>query len=110
MNRSILVVLGLCLVLSGFAENATAGPVAVSAQESAQLSALAGQDALLTLKAGGSFPNAPRSMEATEVAVLRNLEAGKPDLARLKAGQDAEHVLILVAIVLVCVLLVQAVL
>ncbi len=96
-----------CFGLMGFSEKVMAGPVPVSAQEISQLNALAGHDALLPLKAGGSFPNAPIALEATEESSLRNLEAGSPHLSSLKAGDGAGQVLVWVIVICVCVVLLR---
>jgi len=87
-----------------------AGPVPLSVQESSQLNQLASNDALLTLKAGGSFPNAPIPLAAREEMSLNNLAAGSPDLTTLKAGDGPVTVLVWVVVIVVCVLLVRAVL
>jgi hypothetical protein len=110
MKKIIVMMSVVCLVLVGFAEKAAAGAVPLSAQESAQLNELAGNDALLTLKAGGAFPDAPKAMEATEESTLRHLEAGSPDLSKLKAGDETGSILIAVILVCVCIILVRAVL
>ena len=109
MKRTFVLFAVFCLGLVGFTEKVFAGPVPVSAQEGAQLNALAADSALLTLKAGGSFPNAPVALEATEESALRNLSAGSPNLAKLKAGEGAVDVLVLVAVVVCCILLIRLV-
>lgn len=110
MKNIIVFVAAFCLVSVGFSEKVLAGPVPLSAQEGAQLNELAGNDALLTLKAGGSFPNAPKALEATEESTLKNLEAGSPDLSTLKAGDDgAGTVLLWVVVIVVCIILLRAV-
>jgi hypothetical protein len=93
----------------GFVEKVAAGPVPISAQEGTQLNELAANSDLLTLKAGGSFPNAPKVLEATEESALRNMEAGSPDLTSLKAGDGAETVLVWVVVIVVCIVLLRAV-
>lgn len=109
MKNIIVFVAVFCLALVGFSEKVMAGPVPVSAQEGAQLEALAHNDVLLAQKAGGSFPNAPRALEATEESSLRNMEAGKPDLVGLKAGDGPGTVLVWVIVIVVCVLLLRAI-
>jgi hypothetical protein len=109
MKNILVFVAVFCLALVGFSEEVTAGPVPMSVQESAQLNGLAGNDALLTLKAGGSFPNAPKALEATEESSLKNLEAGSPDLPTLKAGDGAGTVLVWVIVIVVCVILLRAI-
>src|SRR5665213_3558459 len=105
MKKIIVFVAAVCLVLVGFSEKAMAGPIPISAQEGSQLNELSSNDALLTLKAGGSFPNAPKPLEATEESSLKNLQAGSPDLSSLKAGDiDAGTVLIWVVVIVVCVI------
>jgi len=96
-------------VLMGFTQKGMAAPVPISAQEGSQLNALAVNDGLLTLKAGGSFPNAPKPMEAREESSLRNLEAGSPALSTLKAGDGAGTVLVWVIVICVCVVLLRVV-
>jgi hypothetical protein len=110
MKKIIVVVAAVCLVWVGFSEKVMAGPVPVSPQEMSQLGALAGNDGLLAKKAGGSFPNAPVALQATEESSLRNLEAGSPDLSSLKAGGDPGEVLTWVVVIVVCVILVRLVL
>lgn len=110
MKKIMVLVTAVCLAMVGFTERATAGPVPISAQEGSQLSELASNDALLALKAGGSFPDAPRALEATEESSLKNLEAGSPNLSRLKAGDGPVTVLIWVAVIVVCIILIRAVL
>jgi len=109
MNKMIIWVAVVCLVWVGFSETATAGAVPVSAQESFQLNELAGHDGLLTLKAGGTFPNAPKALEATEESRLKYLEAGSPELPALKAGDGAGTVLVWVVVIVVCIILLRAV-
>ena len=110
MKKIIVLVMAMGLVLVGFAEKVMAAPVPISAQEGSQLNALAVNDGLLTLKAGGSFPNAPKPMEAREESSLRNLEAGSPALSTLKAGDDgAGTVLVWVIVICVCVVLLRVV-
>jgi hypothetical protein len=87
----IVLVMVLCLALIGFSEKAIAGPVPISAQESAQLSELSGQGNLMALKAGGSFPNSPRSLAAKERLSLKELEGGSPNLSSLKTGGWARN-------------------
>lgn len=110
MKNIIVFVTAVCLTLVGFSEKAMAGPVPLSVQESSQLNQLASNDALLTLKAGGSFPNAPIPLAAREEMSLNNLAAGSPDLTTLKAGDGPVTVLVWVVVIVVCVLLVRAVL
>jgi hypothetical protein len=86
MKKIIVLVAAICFALVGLSDKVMAGPVPISAQEGAQLNELASNDALLTLKAGGSFPNAPMALEATEESALKNLQAGSPNLPALKAG------------------------
>ncbi len=106
----MVLALAVCLALVGFSEKVMAGPVPMSVQEGAQLNELASSDALLTLKAGGSFPNAPKALEATEESSLKNLAAGSPDLSSLKAGDDgAGTVLVWVVVIVVCVILLRAI-
>ena len=109
MKKIIVVVAAVCLVLVGFSEKAMAGPMPVSAQEISQLNQLAADDALLPLKAGGSFPNAPRGLEATEESALKNLQAGSPNLSALKAGDGAGTVLVWVIVICVCIVLLRIV-
>src|SRR5580692_9413379 len=107
MKKIIVFVSALCFGLVGISEKVMAGPVPISAQEGAQLNALAGTDALLPLKAGGSFPNAPKALEATEESSLRNLEAGAPNLSALKAGDGPGTVLVWVIVICVCIILLR---
>jgi hypothetical protein len=108
--KNIMVFLAVfCLALVGFSEKVMAGPVPISLEEGTQLNELASNDALLTLKAGGSFPNAPKALEATEESSLKRLEAGSPDLSTLKAGDGAGTVLIWVVVIVVCIILLRAV-
>jgi hypothetical protein len=109
MKKIIVFVVAICFGVAGFAEKVMAGPVPISAQEGIQLNALAGNDALLPLKAGGSFPNAPKALEATEESSLKNLEAGSPHLTMLKAGDGAGSVLVWVIVICVCVVLLRVV-
>lgn len=109
-KKVIVFVAAFCLAFVGFSEKVMAGPAPISAQEGSQLNTLAGNDALLTLKAGGSFPNAPRGLEATEESTLKNLEAGSPKLSSLKAGDDgAGTVLVWVVVICVCIVLLRVV-
>jgi hypothetical protein len=71
------------------------------------LNALAGNDALLPLKAGGSFPNGPKALEATEESSLKKLESGSPNLTVLKAGNGPGTVLVWVIVICVCVVLLR---
>ncbi len=109
MRKIVILVSGLCLALVGFSERVMAGPLPVSAQEGLQLGALAHGEALLAQKAGGSFPNAPRALEATEESSLRTMEAGSPDLTRLKAGDGAGTVLVWAVVIVICVILLRAI-
>jgi hypothetical protein len=109
MKNIIAFVAAICFMLAGFTEKAMAGATPISAQEGAQLNELAGNDALLTLKAGGSFPNAPRPLEAREESSLKNLESGSPNLSSLKAGDGPGTVLVWVVVIVVCVILLRAV-
>jgi hypothetical protein len=110
MKNIIVFVAAFCLMLVGFSEKVMAGPAPISAEEGVQLNELAGHDALLTLKAGGSFPNAPKPLEAREESSLKNMEAGSPDLSTLKAGDvDAGTVLIWVVVIVVCIVLLRAI-
>ena len=109
MKNIIVFVAAICLALVGFSEKVMAGPAPISAQEGSQLNELAGNDALMTMKAGSSFPNAPRALEATEESSLKNLQAGSPALPALKAGDGAESVLVWVVVICVCVILLRAV-
>lgn len=110
MKKFIVFVAAVCLAFVGFSEKVMAGPVAISAGEISQLSQLTGSDALLPLKAGGSFPDAPRALAATEESALRILSAGSPNLGKLKAGDGPVDVLLLVAVVVCCILLIRLVL
>jgi hypothetical protein len=108
MKNIIVFVAAFCLALVGFSEKVMAGPAPISIEEGTQLNELAGNDALLTLKAGGSFPNAPKALEATEESSLKHLETGSPDLSSLKAGDDgAGTVLVWVVVIVCCVLLLR---
>lgn len=109
MKNIIVLVVAVCLTLVGFSEKVMAGPAPISAQEGSQLNALAGNDGLLTLKAGGSFPNAPRALEATEESSLKNLAAGSPALPALKAGDGPGTVLTWVVVICICVILLRVV-
>jgi hypothetical protein len=109
MKKIMVLVMTAGLVLVGFAEKVIAAPVPISAQESSQLNALAVNNVLLTLKAGGSFPNAPKPMQAREESSLRNLEAGSPALSTLKAGDGPGDVLVWVVVICVCVVLLRIV-
>jgi len=110
MKRIMVLVAAIVFALIGVSETVWAGPVPMSVQEGAQLNELAGNDALLTLKAGGSFPNAPKALEATEESSLKYLAAGSPDLSSLKAGDDgAGTVLVWVVVIVVCVILLRAI-
>ena len=90
MKKITVLVVAFCLVFVGFSGKVLAKPVPLSVQESAQLSALAGNDGLLNLKAGGSFPNAPRPMDMREESALRQLSARSGNLEKLKAGEYLE--------------------
>lgn len=108
MKNIVVFVAAFCLAMVGFSEKAMAGATPLSVQESAQLSALASNDGLLTLKAGGSFPNAPVALQAREESALRNLSASSRDLENLKAGDDVGGiglVSLLVIILLVVLIL-----
>ena len=109
MKKLIVFVAAFCLMLVGFSEKVMAGPTPLSVQESSQLSLLSGNDALLTLKAGGSFPNAPKGLEAREESTLRSLEAGSGNLSSLKAGDGPGEVLVWVVVICVSVLLLRVV-
>ena len=110
MKKIIGLVAVICFALVGFSEKVMAGPAPLSVQEAVQLNQLAGNDALLTLKAGGSFPNAPSGLEATEESTLKNLEKGSPNLSALKAGDDgAGTVLVWVVVICVCIVLLRIV-
>jgi hypothetical protein len=109
MKKIIVLAAAVCFAFLGFTEKVLAGPVPLSAQEGAQLNELANNEALLPLKAGGSFPNAPIALEATEESSLRNMEKGSPDLPTLKAGDGAGSVLVWVIVICVCVVLLRAV-
>ncbi len=109
MKNIIVFLAAFCLVSVGFSEKVMAGAVPISAQEGSQLNELAGHDGLLTLKAGGSFPNAPRALEAREESSLKNLEAGSPDLPALKAGDGPTTVLVWVLVICVCIVLLRIV-
>jgi hypothetical protein len=109
MKKGIVIIAAFCLAWVGFSERALAGPVPVSTQEGAQLNALAAHDALLTLKAGGSFPNAPTVLEAREETALRKLSAGSPNLGDLKAGDGPGEVLTWVVVICVCLILLKLV-
>jgi hypothetical protein len=108
MKKIIIFVAAFCLALVGFTERVLAGPMPISAQEGAQLGALAANDGLLTLKAGGAFPNAPVGLEAREESALRNLSEGSPNLAQLKAGDGGDIGLVtLLVVVLLCLLILK---
>ena len=109
MKKIMMITAAMVLALAGFTQKVMAVPVPVSAQEGAQLNELAGNDALLGLKAGGSFPDAAKPMEAREESSLRNLEAGSPHLSNLKAGDGAGTVLVWVVVICVCVVLLRVV-
>lgn len=109
MKKIIVLVAVTCLVLVGFSEKVMAGPAPLSVQEVSQLNELAGNDALLSKKAGSSLPNAPRALEAAEESSLKNLEAGSPNLSKLKAGDGAGTVLVWVIVICVCVVLLRIV-
>ena len=109
MKKMIVFIAAFCLMLVGFSEKVMAGPVPLSVQESSQLSELAANDALLTLKAGSSFPNAAKGLEAREESTLRGLEAGSRDLSSLKAGDGPGEVLVWVVVICVSVLLLRLV-
>ncbi len=109
MKNIIVFVTVLCFALVGFTEKAMARPVPISAQEGTQLNELASNDALLTMKAGSSFPNAPKALEATEESSLKNLEEGSPTLPVLKAGDGPITVLAWVVVIVICVILLRAV-
>jgi hypothetical protein len=109
MKNIVIFVAVFCLALVGFPEKVMAGPVPVSAQEGSQLNELTGNSILLPLKAGGSFPDAPKGLEATEESTLKKLEAGSPNLSTLKAGDGAGEVLVWVIVICVCVILLRAV-
>ena len=109
MKNIIVYTTIFCLALVSFSEKVMAGPAPISAQEGSQLNELAGNDALLTLKAGGSFPNAPKPLEAREEFSLMKLEAISPNLSSLKAGTGPEDVLVWVIVICVCVVLLRVV-
>jgi hypothetical protein len=107
MKNIIVFVAAFCLAMVGFSEKVLAGPTPLSIQESAQLTNLASNDGLLALKAGGSFPNAPRAMDMREESALRELSGKSGNLEQLKAGDggDIGLVSLLVIVILVVVLL-----
>lgn len=110
MKKMIVVGLAVCLALVGFTEKVMAGPVGVSAQESSQLSGLAGDASLLNLSAGGSFPNTAVPLEMKETSSLLYLEASAPHLSSLKAGDSgAGEVLVWVVVICLSVLLLRVV-
>jgi len=109
MKKIMVFVAAFSWALVGFSEKVMAKPAPLSAQECSQLGALAGSGPLLAQKAGGSFPNAPRGLEATEESSLKNLEAGSPKLTSLKAGDGPETVLVWVVVICVCVVLLRIV-
>ncbi|HEY5038604.1 MAG TPA: hypothetical protein VIJ93_05975 [bacterium] len=109
MKNIVIFMAAFCLALVGFSDKVMAGPAPISAQEGSQLNQLASNDALLTLKAGGSFPNAPKALEATEESALKKLEAGSPNLSALKAGDGAGEVLVWVVVICVCFVLLRVV-
>ncbi len=109
MKKIIVLVAAICFALVGFSDKVMAGPVPISAQEGAQLNELASNSALLTLKAGGSFPNAPRPLEATEESTLKSLQAGSPDLGALKAGDGPSEVLTWVLVIALCIIILRVV-
>jgi len=107
MKKAIVFVTAFCLAMVGFSGKVMAGPVPLSAHESAELKALASNDSLLTLKAGGAFPNAPVALAATEKTALSSLSAGSPNLENLKGGDAVVEVslgtaiLILILVILI---------
>jgi hypothetical protein len=109
MKNIMVFVAAFCFAMVGFSQKVMAGPVPVSAQEVAQLSGMAGDSALLAMKAGGSFPGAPVALAAREESSLRNLETGSPRLSKLKAGDDPGSVLTWVVVICVCVVLLRIV-
>ena len=109
MKKIIIFTVAICLALLSFSEKVMAGPVPVSAQEISQLNQLSNNPALLPLKAGGSFPNAPIGLVATEESALKNLEKGSPNLSSLKAGDGAGTVLVWVIVICVCIVLLRIV-
>ena len=109
MKKLIVLLAAVCLAWAGFSEKVLAGPAPVSAQEGVQLSQLGGNDVLLAMKAGGSFPNSPSGVGATEESVLKNLQKGSPNLGKMKAGDGPVDVLVVVAVVVLCILLLRLV-
>lgn len=110
MKKIMVVGMAVCLALVGFSEKVMAGPVGLSAQESSQLSGLAGDASLLALSAGGSFPNTAMPLEMKETSSLLYLEASSPNLSSLKAGDSgAADVLVWVIVICVSVLLLRVV-
>jgi hypothetical protein len=109
MKKIMVFVAVVCFVLVGVVQKGVAGPVPISAQESSRLNELSGNNNLLNLKAGGSFPDAPRAMEAREESSLKDLEAGTPNLSHLKAGDGPGTVLVWVVVICVCVVLLRLV-
>jgi len=109
MKKVIILVAAICLALVGFSDRVMAGAVPLSAQEGAQLNELASNDALLTLKAGGSFPNAPIALNATEESSLKYLQTGSPNLSALKAGDGPETVLVWVLVIALCIVILRVV-
>ncbi len=108
MKKLIVFVAAFSLFFVGMSEKLMAGPMPLSVQESTQLSALASNSGLLTLKAGGSFPNAPRVLDMREESALRNLSARSRGLENLKAGDDVGGiglVSLLVVVLLVVLIL-----
>lgn len=109
MKKTIVLVAAFCLAFVGFSQKVMAGPMPLSVQESNQLSALASNDGLLTLKAGGACPNMPVPLMATEESSLRNLSARSENLETLKAGDDVGGIglISLLVIVLLVVLILR---
>jgi hypothetical protein len=109
MKKMMAFVAVVCLLFVGVTQKVVAGPMPISAQESSQLNELAGHSALLNLKAGGSFPDMPRAVEAREESSLKDLEAGTPNLSHLKAGDGPGTLLVWVVVICVCVVLLRLV-
>ena len=109
MKKIIVLAAVFCLAMFGISGKVFAGPTPVSAQEVSQLSQLDGNNALLMMKAGGTFPNVPEGLAATEESALKNLEKGSPDLAKQKAGDGPGEVLVWVVVICVCVVLLRIV-
>src|SRR5579859_7489146 len=105
MKNIIVFVAAFCFAMVGFSAKVMAGPTPLSAQETAQLSSLASDHGLLTMKAGDSLPDAPVPLASTEAFALRNLSSKSRDLESLKGGEYLEIGLGTAVLIIILVIL-----